>query len=106
MARDDAGAAGAGPALIGINGATDGHDVARMMLAGASAVGLSSAVMLRGWGVLSEAVATLDAYLAQKGLSAADLVGRAADSRRNFADMPVLDQVWRNHIPAPLARLD
>ena len=97
---------GAGPALIGINGATDGHDVARMMLAGASAVGLSSAVMLRGWGVLSGAVATLDAYLAQKGLGADDLVGRAADSRRNFADMPVLDQVWRNHIPAPFARLD
>lgn len=97
---------GAGPALIGINGATDGHDVARMMLAGASAVGLSSAVMLRGWEVLSQALSTLETYLAQKGLIAADLVGRAADSRRNFADLPVLDQVWRNHIPAPLARLD
>ena len=92
--------------LIGINGATSGADVARMMLAGASAVGMSSAVMLRGWQVISEAVATLDAYLAQKGLEAADLVGRAADARKTFAQMPVLDQVWRNHIPAPRALID
>ncbi|WP_312527613.1 dihydroorotate dehydrogenase [Paracoccus sp. (in: a-proteobacteria)] len=91
-------------ALIGINGATSGHDIARMMLAGASAVGMSSAVMLRGWDVIREAVAQLDEYLSQKGLSAAQLIGRAADTRRNFADMPVLDQVWRNHIPAPLAQ--
>lgn len=97
---------GADKPLIGINGATDGLDVARMMLAGASAVGLSSAVMLRGWDVLTQAVSTLETYLAQKGLSAAELVGRAADARRNFADMPVLDQVWRNHVPAPLARID
>lgn len=92
--------------LIGINGATSGADVARMMLAGASAVGLSSAVMLRGWRVISDAVAELEAYLAAKGLSAAELIGRAADARRNFADMPVLDQVWRNHIPAPLSQID
>ncbi|MFC3570080.1 dihydroorotate dehydrogenase [Paracoccus simplex] len=90
-------------ALIGINGACSGHDVARMMLAGASAVGLSSAVMLRGWDVIRDAVADLEAYCAGKGASARDLIGRAADARRSFAEMPVLDQVWRNHIPAPLA---
>ncbi|WGR62201.1 dihydroorotate dehydrogenase (plasmid) [Paracoccus ferrooxidans] len=89
-------------ALIGINGACSGPDVARMMLAGASAVGLSSAVMLRGWDVLRDAVADLEAYCAGKGASARDLVGRAADARRSFAEMPVLDQVWRNHVPAPL----
>ncbi|WP_313349204.1 dihydroorotate dehydrogenase [Paracoccus sp. (in: a-proteobacteria)] len=87
--------------LIGINGATSGHDVARMMLAGASAVGLSSAVMLRGWDVIRDAVADLDAYCAKQGLPARELIGRAADARRSFAEMPVLDQVWRNHIPAP-----
>lgn len=97
---------GADAALIGINGATSGADVARMMLAGASAVGLSSAVMLRGWGVISDALAELETYLSHKGLSAADLIGRAADARCNFADMPVLDQVWRQHVPAPLARID
>ncbi len=92
--------------LIGINGATSGADVARMMLAGASAVGMCSAVMLRGWGVLREAVDVLDSYLGAKGLNARNLIGRAADARRHFADLPVLDQVWRNHIPAPLSQLD
>lgn len=93
-----------GPArsLIGINGATCGLDVARMMLAGASAVGLSSEVMLRGWDVISQAVNGLDAYCAAKGMSAAALVGRAADRRRRFADLPKLGARWRNHIPAPM----
>lgn len=85
--------------LIGINGATGGEDVARMMLAGATAVGLSSAVMMRGFGVLTEAVETLADYCTAKGTTASDLIGRAADARRRFADMPVLDDVWRNHVP-------
>jgi len=89
--------------LIGINGATNGHDVARMMLAGASAVGMASEVMLRGWDVLSRAVADLDAYCEAKSMAARDLVGRAADARKRFADMPELDERWRDHIPAPLA---
>ncbi|MRX49396.1 dihydroorotate dehydrogenase [Paracoccus sp. S-4012] len=85
--------------LIGINGATSGEDVARMMLAGATAVGLSSAVMMRGFGVLSDAVAALQAYCDTRALPAAGLIGRAADARRRFSDLPVLDNVWRHHIP-------
>jgi dihydroorotate dehydrogenase (NAD+) catalytic subunit len=96
-------ALGPKPALIGINGATNGADVARMLLAGASAAGLSSEVMLRGWTVLSRAVADLEAYCTRKGLSVQDLIGRAADSRKRFADMPVLDQHWKSYIPAPLS---
>lgn len=92
-------ALGPGQPLIGINGATTGEDVARMMLAGATAVGLSSAVMMRGFGVLSEAVETLAAYCTAKGTTASALIGRAADARRRFADLPLLDDVWRNHIP-------
>lgn len=91
------------PSLIGINGATSGEDVARMLLAGASAAGLSSAVMLRGWRVLGDAVATLDNYCAAKGLAVTDIIGRAADARKRFADMPRLDAHWRAFIPAPLA---
>lgn len=90
--------------LIGINGATNGLDVARMMLAGASAVGLSSAVMLRGFEVLNEAVDTLAAYCREKDVTAAALIGQAADARRCFADMPVLDEVWRQYIPARATR--
>lgn len=97
---------GPGRPLIGINGAVSGADAARMMLAGATAVGFSSAVMLRGWDVIGAAVRDLTAYLDGKGLDAADLVGRAADARKSFAEMPVLDEVWRNHVPAPLVRDD
>ena len=43
---------GADKPLIATNGAKSGLDIARMMLAGASAVQMSSAVMLRGFGVL------------------------------------------------------
>jgi dihydroorotate dehydrogenase (NAD+) catalytic subunit len=91
------------PSLIGINGATNGLDVARMLLAGASAVGLSSEVMLRGWPVISNAVATLDAYCADKNTTVAALIGRAADARKRFPEMPKLDEHWRKFIPAPLS---
>jgi dihydroorotate dehydrogenase len=91
-----------GPArtLIATNGAQSGHDVARMMLAGASAVEISSPVMLRGFGVLSDAVAQLEEFLRRKGVRAADLVGVAADRRRTFADMQLRQNNWRNYIPA------
>ncbi|WP_342359440.1 tRNA-dihydrouridine synthase [Terrarubrum flagellatum] len=88
-------------ALIGVNGAQDGLDVARMMLAGASAVEIASPVMLRGFQVLDDAVATFSAYLARKGVSAKELIGRAADRRSSFQALPRRDDVWRNHIPAP-----
>lgn len=93
---------GAGHDLVGINGAMSGRDVARMMLAGASAVGMSSAVMMRGFGLITESVAELEAYCRSKGMHAADLVGRAADVRKTFAEMPLLDNHWRNFIPQPL----
>lgn len=85
--------------LIGINGAQTGLDIARMMLAGASAVQMASAVMLRGYGVLSDALAEFERYLGEKNIAAADLIGRAADSRKTFADMPPRPDNWRNYIP-------
>lgn len=87
-------------ALIGINGITGGHDVARAMLAGASATGLASAVMLRGFDVIKESITTLDDYCQSKGMAAADLIGRAADARKTFADMPELDAHWQKFVPA------
>jgi dihydroorotate dehydrogenase (NAD+) catalytic subunit len=88
--------------LIGINGATGGLDVARMLLAGASAVGLSSEVMLRGWAVITNAITTLDGYCADKSTTVETIIGRAADARSRFADMPKLNNHWRNFIPVPL----
>ena len=85
--------------LIGINGAQTGLDVARMMLAGAHAVEIASAVMLRGFNVLSDAVAELDRYLAGKAMSARDLIGRAADARQTFASLPALEDNWKRYVP-------
>jgi dihydroorotate dehydrogenase len=86
-------------ALIGINGAQSGLDVARMMLAGASAVEIASAVQLRGYSVLSDALAEFERYLADKSVNAMDLVGRAADARKTFADMPPKPDNWRRYVP-------
>ncbi|HEY7245284.1 MAG TPA: tRNA-dihydrouridine synthase [Xanthobacteraceae bacterium] len=89
--------------LIATNGAQSGLDIARMLLAGASAVEMSSAVMLRGFAALSEALSTLAQYLREKDISAADLIGRAADARKAFAAMPLCRDNWRNYVP-PEAR--
>jgi dihydroorotate dehydrogenase (NAD+) catalytic subunit len=85
--------------LIGINGAQSGLDVARMMLAGAHAVEIASAVMLRGFSVLSDAVAEFEAYLARQKISAPDLIGRAADERKSFASLPPLREKWKEYVP-------
>jgi dihydroorotate dehydrogenase (NAD+) catalytic subunit len=85
--------------LIGINGAQDGLDVARMMLAGASAVEMASAVQLRGYDVLSGALAEFAHYLSEKNVSAMELIGRAADTRKSFAEMPPKPDNWRKYIP-------
>src|SRR5437763_4130760 len=85
--------------LIGINGAQNGLDVARMMLAGASAVEIASAVQLRGYDVLSGAVAEFARYLAEKNVSAMELIGRAADARKSFAEMPSKPDNWRKYLP-------
>ena len=85
--------------LIATNGAQSGLDIARMMLAGAFAVQMSSAVMLRGFGVLSEALVEFSDYLSRNSFAATDLIGRSADSRKPFSAMPLRMQNWKNHIP-------
>jgi dihydroorotate dehydrogenase (NAD+) catalytic subunit len=90
--------------LIGTNGAQTGLDIARMMLAGASAVEMSSAVMLRGFAVLSDALAEFEQYLLRKGMTARKLIGRAADSRKTFADMPPREDNWRRYVPQSAPR--
>jgi dihydroorotate dehydrogenase (NAD+) catalytic subunit len=85
--------------LIGINGAQTGLDVARMMLAGARAVQIASAVQLRGYDVLSNALVEFECYLRRKNVRATELIGLAADSRKSFADMPPKPENWRNYLP-------
>jgi dihydroorotate dehydrogenase (NAD+) catalytic subunit len=89
---------GAGMPLIATNGARSGLDVVRMMLAGASAVEMASEVMLRGSSVLSSALHELDAYLQRKGITAAELIGVAADQRKAFSDMPLRTDDWKKYV--------
>lgn len=89
---------GAGKPLIATNGAQTGLDIARMMLAGASAVQMSSAVMIRGTETLSDALAQFQAYLTRKNLNAVDLIGVAADCRRPFPAMPLKTDNWKKYV--------
>jgi dihydroorotate dehydrogenase (NAD+) catalytic subunit len=91
---------GADKPLIATNGAQSGLDMARMMLAGASAVEMSSPVMLRGFDLLAEALNDFSAYLRRKNITATDLIGRAADQRKAFPQMPLRTDNWRKYTPA------
>jgi dihydroorotate dehydrogenase len=95
---------GADYPLIGTNGARDGRDVARMLLAGASAVEMCSAVMTGGFGVLTRAVAELEAYLESKQLSAAQLRGVAADRVGGYAGLPERPDYWKGFVPPETIR--
>ncbi len=85
--------------LIATNGIQNGLDIARVMLAGASAAEMSSAVMLRGFDLIERSLAELKDYLSRKDIDAEGLIGRAADARKTFAEMPRLDGIWRNYVP-------
>ncbi|MGZ5827782.1 MAG: hypothetical protein ACXWJW_04515 [Xanthobacteraceae bacterium] len=89
---------GADKPLIATNGAQTGLDIARMMLAGASAVEMSSPVMIQGTRTLSSALTEFETYLKRKGLNAADLIGVAADRRRPFPAMPLKTDNWKKYV--------
>jgi dihydroorotate dehydrogenase (NAD+) catalytic subunit len=73
--------------LIATNGARDGFDVARCLLAGASAVALTSAVITDGPASLARAVAELETYLADQGADAQELIGEAADRVKTYEEV-------------------
>ena len=89
---------GAGKPLIATNGAQTGLDIARMMLAGASAVEMSSPVMIRGATVLADALTEFEAYLKRKNLNATDLISVAADRRSSFPARPLRTDDWKKYV--------
>ena len=97
LARRETGAA---VPLIGTNGARDGLDVARMMLAGASAVQMTSAVLEQGFDALGAAVATLDRWLEDREMTASRLIGHAADALEGYPDQPERPGYWRAFAPS------
>jgi dihydroorotate dehydrogenase len=89
--------------LLGTNGARDGLDVVRFLLAGARAVEMTSAVMSGGFAVARNAVAEIDAYLARTGGRVEDLIGLAADRQVGYGVQPDRPGYWRDFVP-PEAR--
>ena len=82
-------ALGAELPLVGTNGARDGGDVARLLLAGATAVQLATSVMVEGFGALRRVTEELRAHLEDEGLDARDLVGQAADAATTYEEIAV-----------------
>ena len=85
--------------LVGMNGVRSGKDVLRLMLAGAHAVEISSAVWTNGFSVLAEAVKTVDSYLRDRGDTATDIIGRAADQVLPFSTLPQRPGFWEEFAP-------
>jgi dihydroorotate dehydrogenase (NAD+) catalytic subunit len=91
---------GANFPLIGTNGARSGLDVARFLLAGATAVQVSSAVFVGGFGVITRMLDEFSDYLDRKGVDAADLIGRAADQLGNYAQQASRPDHWKSFVAA------
>jgi dihydroorotate dehydrogenase (NAD+) catalytic subunit len=81
-------AAGPGLSLIGTNGARNGLDVIRFLLAGASAVEMTSAYLTDGPEALARTREEVERYLEEAGLSAREIVGEAADHVLRYDQVP------------------
>ena len=75
--------------IIGTNGARDGNDVARFLLAGASAVAMTTAVMTDGPTVLRRTLDQLDRYCGEHGVTARELVGEAARHVQTYEEVAI-----------------
>lgn len=84
--------------LIATNGARSGLDVARFLLAGATAVQMTSAVFAGGYDTIAAVVDELDRYLDEHGDSAREIVGRAADRLESYTDRPADPDRWRRFV--------
>jgi dihydroorotate dehydrogenase (NAD+) catalytic subunit len=89
---------GAGFPLIGTNGARSGLDLARFLLAGASAAQVSSAVLTGGFPVITRMNDEFSSYLARQRLAARDLVGRAADQLGSYAEQQSRPDYWKEFV--------
>ncbi len=75
---------GSAVSLIATGGVRDGADVARALLAGASAVQLGTSVWAEGPTALTRVLKEFERYLDSQGAAAHDLVGEAADAAMTY----------------------
>lgn len=85
--------------LIATNGARNGLDIARFLLAGASAVQMTSAIFTSGFNVIGESLIELSEYLREHGVSADEIVGKAADRIEQYGDQPLRPDHWKQFVP-------
>jgi dihydroorotate dehydrogenase (NAD+) catalytic subunit len=78
---------GSDASLIGTNGARDGLDVARFLLAGARAVEMTTVVMTDGPGAITTTLEQLQEYLHAQGVSAEAIIGEAADAVKTYQEV-------------------
>ena len=82
-------ALGPGVPLVGTNGARGGGDVARFLLAGATAVQVATSVIVEGFAAVGRIVDELRVYLTEQGVDAQDIVGEAADAAMTYEEVGV-----------------
>jgi dihydroorotate dehydrogenase (NAD+) catalytic subunit len=75
--------------IVATNGARDGFDVARLLLAGASAVALATAVMTDGPAALARAIEVLAGYCEQQGAAVRELIGEAARHVQTYEEVAI-----------------
>jgi dihydroorotate dehydrogenase len=75
--------------IVATNGARDGLDVARLLLAGASAVAFGTAVLTDGPGTLARAIEELAGYCEQQGANVGDLIGEAARHVQTYEEVAI-----------------
>lgn len=75
--------------IVGTNGARDGLDIARFLLAGASAVAMTSAVITEGPAVIARAIEQLSGYCDEQGVSARALIGEATGHVQTYEEVAV-----------------
>jgi dihydroorotate dehydrogenase len=80
--------------LLATNGIRSGGDVARALLAGATAVEIGTVVWTDGFGALGRVTRDLEAYLDECGEDARDIVGEAADAVLTYEE--VVDELDRH----------
>lgn len=90
---------GADRTLLATNGARNGLDVARFLLAGATAVQMTSAILTGGFDVIASTIDELDGYLTERDERASDIVGRAADRLGGYTGQPADPDYWEQFVP-------
>lgn len=86
------------PVRVIVPFAAGGSVVARMLLAGASAVEMTSAVMMKGARVLKQSIEELDGYLEEQGVTATQIIGEATDKLTAYTDQPARPLRWKRYV--------